>query len=102
MQGMRGLAGRQIVGGIRIQAQGSSAANGGSGAQSIRVNVLDRTQHSAISAWRSIQGLEGRGGIILAIGGVRRVVRGIRIGWIEDGGCYTTVRSTTLGLGASA
>ncbi len=52
------------------------------GFRSIRVNVLGRTEHSTSTAWRTIQGREGRGGIVV-IGGVQGILRIVFVGGIE-------------------
>ena len=57
--------------------------NGVLGARSIRVNVLDSTQHSASTAWRAIERRERRVGIV-AIGGVQGIIRCKATDWIED------------------
>lgn len=48
----------------------------------IGVNVLDRTQHSASTAWRTIQRHE-RGTGIVAIGGIQGIIRIALVGGIE-------------------
>lgn len=52
------------------------------GSRSICANALDRAEHSASLAWRTIQGREGRGGIV-AIGGVQGILRIVLVRRIE-------------------
>lgn len=73
------------------------------GSLSIRVNVLDSIQHSASTAWRTIQGNKRRDGIV-AIGGVHRitgivVVRGVEgiVGRISLCGVQRVVRCVETG-----